>query len=65
MHEENKVNPKVVAAGGRAGVGYAVGVILVHYLERASGAVPERVEDAMLVVAVAALAGIAGYLKAE
>ena len=61
MHHE--VNPKVVAASGGAGVGYALGVIAVYYLEQVGGNVPTRVEDAMLVVLTAALAFGAGWVK--
>ena len=61
----NKVNPKVVAASGGAGLGYAVGQIAVYYLEKIGGDVPPDVEGAMVLVVSAAVAFAAGYLKAE
>ena len=65
MREEDKVNPKVVAAGGGAGVGYALGLILVYYLEKLGGDVPVRIEDAMVFLVTVALAGLSGYLKSS
>ena len=63
--ERDKVNPKVVAAGGGAGAGYAAGLILVHYLQVLTGDVPVRIEDAMVLLVTVGLAGIAGWAKAE
>ena len=65
MHEQDKVNPKVVAAGGGASIGVPVGEILVYLVERLSGDVPVHIEIAAVTVVAAALAGIFGYLKSE
>lgn len=65
MHEQDKVNPKVVAAGGGASVGVPLGEILVYLTERHSGDLPVHIEIAVVTVVASALAAIAGYLKSE
>lgn len=65
VREENEVTPKVVATGGGAGVGYAVGLILVYCLQALTGDVPVRIEDAMVRLVTVAPAGAAGWVKSE
>lgn len=65
MEEHNSVNPKVTAATGGAGVGGALGIVLIYILERipAIGDLPAGVEAAVIVLVSAGLAFLAGYLK--
>ncbi len=68
MERENNatqgVRPKVLASTGGAAVGVAAGEILVYLLEKA-GDLPANVEAAVVVVASAGLAFLAGYAKRD
>ena len=58
----NSPTPKVVAATGGGGLGYALQVILVYVLEASTNIdIPQRVEDAIGFVFVCVTALIFGY----
>lgn len=64
IHPSAKPQPKVVAATVGAGVGSAVGEILVWIVEASANIdVPSNVEFAIGVVFTAGLAFVAGYRK--